>query len=55
MSFELAPRMKCKICNDDGWIEVWNRAGDEILAMEDCPDLHEPDHAPFNESGLLRV
>lgn len=43
----------CPICDDDGWYEVWDDDGDNIIANVECPKLNDPDHAPWNATGVL--
>lgn len=43
----------CATCDDDGWVEVWDDEGMEIVATHDCPHIDEPWHKPFNATGVL--
>jgi hypothetical protein len=42
----------CPVCNDDGWVDVLDEDGFPTGSRE-CERLREPDHAPFNATGLL--
>lgn len=45
----------CRVCNNDGWYEVWGYEGDHeaLLANAECPHLHDEGHPPFNATGIL--
>lgn len=45
-------RDRCPVCEDDGWVEVFDDEGFPVGARE-CERLNDPGHAPFNASGLL--
>lgn len=45
--------MSCPICQDDGWVEVWDDECMAIVATHECPRLGSAGHAPFNATGLL--
>lgn len=42
---------KCPVCDNDGYIEVWDEEGDTIVATHECPRLLSDGHAPFNATG----
>lgn len=44
---------KCKVCLDDGYVEVWDDVLADVVAVHDCPHLHDAGHAPFNATGIL--
>lgn len=46
---------RCPVCNDDGWIETWVEGpdGHYYPSSGECPRLNDPEHAPFNATGLL--
>lgn len=46
-------RSKCPVCDDDGYVEVWDEEGDMIVATHECPRLLSDGHAPFNATGIL--
>lgn len=54
--------MTCPVCLDNGWVlscvsthdESGALAGEEWVQRE-CPHLHDPGHAAFNATGVLRV
>jgi hypothetical protein len=48
-----AARLRCEVCDDDGWCETWDEDAMRIVATYECPRLSEPGHAPFNATDLL--